>query len=342
MIASNISRNGISKNKNTMKTKWLILLAVIVCSVRLVSPVLADAEEVPTAYDLIDAVNAYRSANGLPILYIDPLLMLSAQMHAEYLASQGNWVSGHVGAGGTDADARAAAVGYPQVPGLDINENWAMVPVTYDLNSLIRGLWGDPAHTHTMLHWQGQHVGAGVALKGDQQVVYVLNVAAFWGDGGLTQQPTSGAYPGLARGDTAMSLSQYMAPVQIEDPDERGWVIHHVLPGQTLWTIATTYGVKIDDILRLNALSSDSMIYVGQELLIKIIPTATVVPSVTMGNIQTVTMVQDQIATHIPTEKNTVEKSYTGASVGDQTVMVGILVIAVLGFGLVILGQRRT
>ena len=95
-----------------MKKRRIILLFVIFSSFAVVGSVLAAPLQVPSGYDLVDAVNAYRAANGLPNLVIDPLLMLSAQMHAEYLASQEDGMSGHIGVGGTDADARAAALGY--------------------------------------------------------------------------------------------------------------------------------------------------------------------------------------------------------------------------------------
>jgi LysM repeat protein len=322
-----------------MMKQLRIILIILFCSCVVVKPVYAAPFLVPSAYDLIDAVNAYRAANGLPALVIDPLLMLSAQMHAEYLAAQEGMKSGHVGEGGTDADARAAAVGYAQVPGLDINENWASMPLDADLHALIYNAWGDSVHTHTMLHQVGQHVGAGVAVSGDS-VIYVLNVAAFWGDAGLTVQPTSGAYPGLASGE---SVSQYIAPVQIAEADEQGRVIHQVLQGQTLWSIATTYGVTIEQIRQLNGLTSDSMIYAGNKLLIEIMPTPSMVPSVTIGPLPSTTFeyhasVFPQL---LPTKTMfATDKSNDHSSGSDQFVFIGIVVIAILGFALVFLGQR--
>ena len=83
-----------------------------------------------TSYEVIDAVNALRASYGLPPYAVDNLLMLAAQGQADYLASIApNVGNGHVGPGGTDTDARALAVGYPYVEGLDINENWASIPL---------------------------------------------------------------------------------------------------------------------------------------------------------------------------------------------------------------------
>ena len=327
-----------------MKKQWIVLsiLFVFGCLV-ITKPVHAAPLQVPTPYELIDAVNAYRVANGLAPYAIDSILMISAQTHAEYLASQEGEYSGHVGVGGTDADARAAALGYPQVPGLDINENWASLPISADLDTLMFTVWGDSQHTHTMLHQMGQHVGAGVAVSGDN-VIYVLDVAAFWGDAGLTVQPTSDAYPGLSSGNSSgVSISQYMAPVQIAEPNEEGRVIHTVLQGQTLWSIATTYGVKIDQICQLNGLTSESMIYAGQKLLIKIVPTPSTVPTTTSGvffegKSTPLLTLTSTILSPASSQQDKGDQSF----VNDQWVIIGIIAIAVLGFALIFFGQRSS
>ncbi len=322
-----------------MMKQLRIVLIIFLCSCAMIKPVYAAPLLVPSVYDLIDAVNVYRAANGLPALAVDPLLMLSAQMHAEYLAAQEGTMSGHVGEGGTDSDARAAAVGYAQVPGLDINENWASMPLDADLHTLIYIAWGDSVHTHTMLHQMGQHVGAGVAVSGDS-VIYVINVAAFWGDGGLTAQPTSDAYPGLASG---ASVSQYIAPVQIAESDKQGRVIHQVLQGQTLWSIATTYGVTIEQIQQLNGLTSNSMIYAGDKLLIKIVPTPSTVPSVTIAPLPLTTFeYYSSVSPEFQSTKTvfTTDKNNDRSLDSDQFVFIGIVIIAILGFALVFLGQR--
>ncbi len=161
-----ISGNNTSPGQN--EKKWVALSIVILLGCcAMPKPVQAAPQRAPTAYELIDAVNAFEYP-GIGSYAIVPILMIAAQTHAEYLASQTGQYSGHVGEGGTDADARAAALGYPQVPGLDINENWASLPASEDLDTLLFTVWGDDQHTHTMLHQMGQHVGAGVAVSGGQ------------------------------------------------------------------------------------------------------------------------------------------------------------------------------
>ena len=231
--------------------------------------------QAPTGYDLIAAVNALRASHGLPPYSIDPLLMLSAQMQADYLASQSPGpVSGHIGPGGTDADARALAVGFPYVQGLDINENWASMPVGSSFTELFNGGWSDSLHQHTMLHNRGQLVGAGISVADDRMYI-ILDMAAYWGDAGLTPWPTSSGYgvPGSQPG-----VSQYIAPVEIATPRVDGKVVHRVQSGQSLWGIAIKYGVTIDSIRQLNFISKEGTIYVGQELIIKVASQETPTP----------------------------------------------------------------
>ena len=120
-----------------------------------------------TSYDVIATVNALWASYGLPPYDVDNLLMLTAQEQADYLASIApNVGNGHVGLGGTDADARALAVGYPYIEGLYINENWACIPLGMSIESLKATGWSDDVHMHTVLHKRGQYIGAGVAVSG--------------------------------------------------------------------------------------------------------------------------------------------------------------------------------
>lgn len=319
------------------------LLLVVVCLFLLTfQPVLAAPSPAPSAYDLIAAVNAYRAENNMPPYYIDPLLMIAAQGQADYLASQHpNVGDGHVGPGGTDADARAAAVGYPYVPGLDINENWGMLHEGMTLDTLIHQAWGDEAHTHTMLHWRGQHVGAGAATV-DGVTYYILDVAAFWGDGGLTQQPTSSGYTEYVDG-TPFALSQYIAPVQLATPQPDGKLIHQVMSGQSLWAIAIAYGVKIADIRSLNGLPEDASIYIGQKLLIKVVDTPLpTIEHASSAPAQTPKTTPRTTANATPV-KSEHRADPEGNRVSDEPLFIPILIFSVVAVGilLILFGWRN-
>ena len=206
------------------------------------STALAAPQAAPSAYDVIAAVNALRASHGLPPYDVDPILMMAAQTQADYLASTPDHGSGHVGPGGTDADARAIKLGFPYVQGLDINENWGMLQEGEPIESLIFGGWSDELHMHTMLHDRGQLLGVGWLPEGS--VIYViLDVAAYWGDAGLTAQPTTSAYGDNA--GTQYAVSQYIAPVLTAVPGGR-LNLASVMSGQSLWMIAHHYKVDVE------------------------------------------------------------------------------------------------
>lgn len=226
-------------------------------------PDISAQDSFPTPYDVIEAVNALRASYGLPPYYMDPVLMAAAQFQADYLASGGGAGSCHVGPGGSDSDQRAHDHGYPEVPGLDINENCGSLGAGKPVEALFTGGWSDELHMHTMLHERGQHAGAGVAVSGNRAYV-ILDVAAFWGDAGLTQQPTTSGW-----GDAEHPYSQFIAPVQTASPAADGTITHTVQAGQSLSLISVHYGVSVERLLELNNLGEDAILNVGQQILIR-------------------------------------------------------------------------
>ena len=158
---------------------------------------------------VLAAVNALRASYGLDPYLVDGLLMISAQGQADYLTSIvpgcGGWT--YRDRGGRMRMARALAVGFPYV-----GRYWTLMRIGLSLpehvtvETLIYEVWGDEMHMHTMRHQMGQMAGVGVASI-DGTVYYVLDVAAYWGDAGLTPQPTN-----LAYGENA-ATQQYVSPV---------------------------------------------------------------------------------------------------------------------------------
>ena len=62
-------------------------------------------------FDLVNAVNALRSANGLAPYSISPILMYTAQAQADFLAATGSM--SHTGPGGSGLTDRLLAASYP-------------------------------------------------------------------------------------------------------------------------------------------------------------------------------------------------------------------------------------
>jgi hypothetical protein len=123
-----------------------------------------------------------------------------------------------------------------------------------------------------MLHDRGQLVGAGVAISGEVAYI-ILDVAAYWGDAGLTVQPTTLAYG--ANAGTQYAVSQYIAPVLTASPGSDGSIWHRVMSGQSLWMIASHYKVDIDRLRALNNMGEFNTIYIGEKILVQLPQTPT-------------------------------------------------------------------
>lgn len=58
-------------------------------------------------------------------------------------------------------------------------------------------------------------------------------------------------------------------------PAQNEVIVHTVIAGQTLYTIANLYDVAVDDLLLLNNLTTESLLSIGQELTISgVVPLA--------------------------------------------------------------------
>ena len=240
------------------------------------------------SYALIDAINSLRISNGLPAYIINPILMSVAQQHADYMASTGK--VDHIGINGSKPFQRGLAAGYPVAGDLSqggfYSEN-----ITAGINKSVQDAvveWqGDTPHLKTMLSPNLSEIGAGATIIGSY-VYFVIDCASPT----LALQPqVYTPVPGNLSG-TKQPLTIYtLVPVT---PGIDGKVIHVVKPGETLWLIAITYGVKVATLRGLNNLSEEQNIFPGDKLLIKQVPTPALI-----GPTLTVTIIRDVI--HLPT-----------------------------------------
>jgi LysM repeat protein len=210
-----------------------------------------------SAYDVVAAVNDFRTSNGLPALQVDPILMSVAQAHSDYQASI-NTVT-HTGAGGTRPVDRAVAAGFGGGATVFISENIAG-GLNMSISKAIWQYWQDDAHLHTMLNPAAIYIGAGVGKAGDT-VYYTVDTGYYAG----ASAPTP---PG---GGTSAPASTVVAydPFVVSTPREDGAIIHIVGFGQTLIGIADKYDVELNDLLQLNNLTMKSVIYPKEEIIIK-------------------------------------------------------------------------
>ncbi len=225
-----------------------------------------EAREAAQSYDpytLIAEVNALRAANGLPELIPDTILMSVSQAHADYMASTGSVT--HYSADGSRPFQRSLAAGYPVAGDLTLggfhSEN--IIAGTNMTPAQAVSWWtGDEPHLNTMLSPQYVDIGAGVSIVGNK-IFYVIDTSRKSGSAAPAYTPQ------VVNGTPVVILNPLVSTIFPSTPASDGSVIHLVRPGETLWLIAITYGVKIDEILSLNNLPKDSPIYPKQELIIK-------------------------------------------------------------------------
>jgi len=223
-----------------LKTKLsLLFLVLITASLCLPLKTLAQSE---TPYDLVNAVNALRALHALEPYNIDPWLMSYAQEHAEYQATLQTGTHQH-----SDGSL-------PQDIGL--LENVAggddgIVTVAI----VVYEIWVDWGYRQPLIGYSTGDIGAGMALSENGQVYYTVNIRPGEEVIAVTAEPGTSIAP---------------LPLETSTPGKDGLIIHIVSSGETLWSIAQSYAVRVDDIRRLNGMADDAtLIYIGQKLLVR-------------------------------------------------------------------------
>ncbi|HSB02505.1 MAG TPA: LysM peptidoglycan-binding domain-containing protein [Anaerolineales bacterium] len=229
--------------------------------------------------DIINAVNDLRIQNGLPVLAVHQALMdIAAQTANALAATEGG--AGHYRPCNLTLGQMLLMRGFALWGDLSQDgyrsENW----VTADTVEQAISFWSsDELHLDTMLDSNRSHIGAAIAV-GDQ--VYMVIVTALqvpsgkmqWGadkyltQAAVTQAACAGWSTQRAGSGNPGDLSQYSVPVVRSTARPDGDVIHEVKYGQTLWSIAIDYGTTIEQIKRLNNLTSDTVVP-GWTLLVK-------------------------------------------------------------------------
>jgi len=249
-------------NQNAMRNRLPVFLLLLIITLTQTASSLPARLTAPSPYDLIAEVNAYRVANGYWALTPNSRVMAAAQGHADWIVATGQ--GGHTGANGSDETMRAYLAGYGGGASIKCDEAWASSPSVGDA---VYGAWSDWTHQEVMLHGWGNpytDIGAGVADNNDGTYVFVLDICMVEGQG-------SSYSPGAALDPNATAdLSNYIFSVTTATPAANGEVIHKVLFGQTLVTIAQAYGVTVAELRTLNGMSEDdSTIWQDQELIIR-------------------------------------------------------------------------
>lgn len=255
-----------------------------------------------TAAQIIQVVNEVRASNGLGTLQTNSILMSTAQYTADIMASQ--MATSHIG----NMKGRIIAAGYGSgysSGSIWGTENFAVGQGSETAQQIVLGSWADDLHMIPMTNSYMCDIGVGVSATGSGSYYYVLH-AAYNSDVTCARSgasSASAAVTSLTGTPTEDSISQWIVPVNRATPDEQGRIFHIVRQGQSLWSIAITYGTKINAILTLNNLPLDTTnLYSGERLLIptSLTPYATETPAETETETATATSVETATPPSVP------------------------------------------
>lgn len=232
--------------------------------------------QVPTPSQVIEAVNALRISHGISPLSVHSVLMQVGQQEANGIAS-GN--AGHWRPEGLTLGQWLIFLGYPLSGDLSMDgyrsENWGFAQ---NAEQAITMWLGDDEHTNTMLSLNRSDIGVGIAFSQENESYVIVVETALQTRSGKQQTDAIAIMTGIPLTQAAYSamsteaaknglLPQGMAPVVLNTALADGNVYHDVKYGQTLWSIAITYGTTIKQIQQLNNLF-DTTVQPGQHLLI--------------------------------------------------------------------------
>jgi uncharacterized protein YkwD len=305
---------------------------------------------IPSPAEIIEAVNNLRILNGLNMLAVHPVLMDVAAQQANALAASGGAVGHQRPCGmtlGQDLLMRGFALWGDLSQDGYRSENWGIASSTEEI---IASWLGDDLHANTMLSPHRSHLGAAVAVS-DQ--IYIVLETALQTNSGQMQHTAYDILTGIPATRAACiglstqhaeygNLSQYSIPVAMSTARPDGDVIHEVKYGQSLWSIAIQYSTTIEQIKRLNNLTSD-IIAPGWTLLIQKGATQPAPPTPPLSTFAPVK--QDL---HTPTPRLTLTPAVTemdlsldaGQLIRENSVVVvaflisfSVLIAAIIGFG---------
>ena len=208
------------------------------------------AVQAQSASAIFQEVNQFRLNNGLTPFQYSNALAAAAQNQANYMAANTVFTS-HIGAGGSAPQSRANAAGYVGRVSENIVGGTGMTAargLTWWVNS--------PVHYNTLITSRYQEAATGFATNGNENF-YVLVVG----------QP-SDAPPSPAADDSPEPL--FITPITLAQPGEDGSIVHVVLEGQALWSLAAHYEVPLSDLLLFNSLPANAIVQPGDRITIRL------------------------------------------------------------------------
>jgi LysM repeat protein len=322
-----------------------IIVSIVLCLLFLLPALPAQAQS-SDVYDMIAQVNAVRSANGLSALSADGALMASAQAHAEYMANTGSCT--HTGSGGTTPKQRMANAGYGGGATVWGTEN--IMCGKFSVSEVTTWWQGDELHLLPYNEGNYRSIGGGISSAANGYRYFVIDVAYTSGGNNYNPSPNTTVTAGGENLSSTTVAAQRVAPVITATLQTDGSLIHQVEQGQAFWSIAIAYGIKVNDIVQLNGLSSGSVLRIGQKLRIhgpytttpELSETPTPEPDTPTPTItQTPTITLTPTLTNSPTPRPLFEGATGLQNIDRRGLGIGLVVICVVGLGLMIVGGIR-
>lgn len=230
--------------------KRLLLLITLLLLGGTLHPAQA-APSADTAYDLVNGVNILRASYGLPPLEINANLMAAAQAQSDYQSS--TKTVNILNADGETAQLQATKFGYGDGSEIVATANVYGAFQATAVQTLTA--WSKNARDFQNLLDPHTDMGAGATVNSG--VIYYTLILAHYAD-----------TPG--EGIEAPANPNGEFPFLVATPRPDGSIVHLVGFGHTLVLIAEKYGTTVEDLMLLNNLNADSVIYPGQELIIKL------------------------------------------------------------------------
>lgn len=249
---------------------YLFLIVVLLAGLLVLPLTKAQAAGSVTGADMISLMNSWRSGYWSNALIEDAALNQCAQATADEMNRTQAW--DHLAnIGYPSASTRCAGFGFGGGSTVFVTENWATHSnMTIDI---LAGYWADYWHMLPATEQQYRYIGVGIS--GDY---YVLQAGAIADDSGSNTAVGSGSSSTEIPDGSTPIVNNYVVSFPTSTPDLDGNISHVVKSGETLYTIAVNYGVTIDAIKTLNAMTSND-IYVGDLLKISLKPTPTITPT---------------------------------------------------------------
>ena len=195
--------------------------------------------------DMFNKVNALRQNLGRTPLTLVPALTTAAQEQADFISNTGNYAHVH---GGTSPRTRALAVGYQTT-------EWCCSENTHR-TQVGRSAWEfwnySQSHFYNMINPKWTEIGVATSSVGSW-TGWVL----VFGSGVVQPPPTPIA---------ETPAQETAAPQNASDAPEED-TVYRILPGDTLFSIATHFGTSVQRLREVNGITGD-LIYAGATLII--------------------------------------------------------------------------